>query len=146
MQPTIIGIEKPLKTHGAAAAAVTSLRRRAPHYSHSGDEARVTTEEAMRGRALLSRALSPSLPPRGRALPQVLGGSPPSLACVERWISARPCGSGAEMFGAGFLGRARFFSSDAAAATQGGSKPPAPAAAGSAGGEGGDNGQSVWEI
>ena len=89
------------------------------------------------------RALSPSLPPRGRALPQVLGGSPPSLACVERWISARPCGSGAEMFGAGFLGQARFFSSDAAAATQGGSKPPAPAAAGSAGGEGGDDGQSV---
>ncbi|XP_066329448.1 protein SCO1 homolog 1, mitochondrial-like isoform X3 [Miscanthus floridulus] len=93
-------------------------------------------------RALLSRALSPSLPSRGRALPQVLGGSPPSLACVERWISARPCGSGAEMFGAGFLGRARFFSSDAAAATQGGSKPPAPAVAGSAGGEGGDDGQS----
>lgn len=46
------------------------------------------------------------------------------------------------MFGAGFLGRARFFSSDAAAATQGGSKPPAPAEAGSAGGEGGGDGQS----
>ncbi|XP_066317893.1 protein SCO1 homolog 1, mitochondrial-like [Miscanthus floridulus] len=99
----------------------------------------------MRGRAshlrtLLSRALSPSLPPPGRALPQVLGGSPPSS--FERWISARPCGSGAEMFGAGFLGRARFFASDASAATQGGSKPPAPPPAGSAGGEGGGGGQS----
>jgi protein SCO1/2 len=100
----------------------------------------------MRGRAshlgaLLSRALSPSLPPPGRALRQVLGGSPPSLVSVERWISARPCRSGAEMFAAGFLGRARFFSSDASAATQGGPKPPAPAAAGTAGGEGGGDGQ-----
>ena len=44
--------------------------------------------------------------------------------------------------GAGFLGRARFFSSDASAATQGVSKPPVPAAAGTAGGEGGGDGQS----
>ncbi|AQK68639.1 Protein SCO1 1, mitochondrial [Zea mays] len=74
-------------------------------------------------RALLSRALSPSLPPPGRALPQV----------------TRP---GASPFGAGFVGRARFFSIDASAATQGGSKPPAPPPAGTAGGEGGGGGQS----
>jgi protein SCO1 len=40
------------------------------------------------------------------------------------------------------VGRARFFSIDASAATQGGSKPPAPPPAGTAGGEGGGGGQS----
>ncbi|XP_062224033.1 protein SCO1 homolog 1, mitochondrial-like isoform X2 [Phragmites australis] len=74
-------------------------------------------------RALLSRALSPSLAPPARPRAQITG----------------PCG--ASRFGAAFLGRARFFSSDASAPAQGGSKPPAAAADGAGGGGGGD-GQS----
>ncbi|TVU32677.1 hypothetical protein EJB05_24420 [Eragrostis curvula] len=80
----------------------------------------------MRGRAsqlhaLLSRALSPSLPPhRARSLAQIAG-------------------PGAPRFEAAFLWRARFFSSDAA---QGGSKPQAAAAAAGASQGGGSDGQS----
>lgn len=67
-----------------------------------------------------------------------------ALRCRDCLVSfpLQVTGPGASAFGAGFLGRARFFSSDAPAATQGGSKPPSPAAAGAAGGEGGGGGQS----
>ncbi|KAF8783700.1 hypothetical protein HU200_000129 [Digitaria exilis] len=75
-------------------------------------------------RALLSRALAPSLPPPpARALPQITG-------------------LGASPFGAAFLPRARFFSADASAAAQGGSKSPAAAATGGDGGADGQSGKS----
>ncbi|CAN6230392.1 unnamed protein product [Urochloa humidicola] len=75
-------------------------------------------------RALLSRALAPSLPPPpARALPLIAGPV-------------------ASQFGAAFLGRARFFSVDASTAAQGGSKPPAAAAGAATGGDAGGDGQS----
>ncbi|RCV05389.1 hypothetical protein SETIT_1G080200v2 [Setaria italica] len=83
------------------------------------------TARASHLRALLSRAVAPSLPPPpARALHQIAGLGAPQL-------------------GAAFLSRARFFSADAStAAAQGGSKAPAAAAAPATGGDGGSDGQS----
>ncbi|KAL6629124.1 hypothetical protein ACP70R_028889 [Stipagrostis hirtigluma subsp. patula] len=83
------------------------------------------TARASHLRALLSRALSPSLPPlRPLAQAQVTGSV------------------GATRFGAAFMGRARFSSDATAAAAQGGSKPAAEAAGAGGGGSGAGDGQS----
>ncbi|KAK3156054.1 hypothetical protein QOZ80_2AG0102200 [Eleusine coracana subsp. coracana] len=84
----------------------------------------------MRGRAsqlhaLLSRALAPSLlPPRTRSLAQQISAP------------------GTSRFQPAFLGRTRFFSSDARAPAQDGSKPQAAAATGDGGAGDGKSGNS----
>jgi len=95
---------------------------RIPRSCEATPAAATMTARASHLHALLSRALSPSLPPLPTgALHQIAGPS-------------------ASQFGTAFLGRARFFSADASTvAAQGGSKAPAAA---TTGGDGGGDGQS----